>query len=302
MAERENKPELSVVIVNYNSADYLNICLESLRKEQGVYFETIVIDNASPEPFRQVTDQYPEVTVVESERNVGFAGANNKVIRETDTPFVLLLNPDTEVTEEALGSLINFLKENQNAAVVGPKLVRDDRTVDWRCRRGLPTPRNMLVKALGLEKLFPNDPRFSQYSLSHLGPNETAEVAATSGACMMVRREVIEQVGLLDEDYFMMIEDVDWMYRIGQATNPETGEVWEIFYFPDVEVVHHGGKSRAKAPFKSSIDLYRSMRRFNNKHFMPGHNLLTRVMLEAGLFVYWGISASKVIKYHLKNK
>ncbi len=302
MAERENRPELSVIIVNYNSADYLDACLESLRQDQGVIFETVVVDNASPEPFRQVTDKFPEVRVIESEKNVGFAGANNKVIEETDTPFVLLLNPDTEVTEEALGSLVNFLKENQNVGVVGPKLVHNDGSVDWRCRRGLPTPQNMLAKALGLKKLFPDDPRFSQYSLSHLDPNETAEVGAVSGACMMVRREAIEQAGLLDEGYFMMIEDVDWMYRIGQTVNPETGETWDIFYFPEVEVVHHGGKSRAKAPFKSSLDLYRSMRRFNNKHFLPEHNLLMRIMLEAGLLVYWGISASKVIKYHLKNK
>lgn len=302
MAEKENKPELSVVIVNYNSADYLNACLESLRLDQGVEFETVVVDNASLEPFKEVTDQYPEVKIIESERNVGFARANNRVIVETDTSFVLLLNPDTEVTGKALSSLVNFLKENQNVAVVGPKLIHDDGSVDWRCRRGLPTPQNMLAKALSLEKLFPNDPQFSQYNLSHLDPNETSKVAAVSGACMMVRREVIEQAGLLDEDYFMMIEDVDWMYRIGQTVNPETGETWEIFFFPEVEVVHHGGKSRAKAPFKSSLDLYRSMRRFNQKYFLPQHNLLTKVILEAGLFVYWGISASKVIKYYLKNK
>lgn len=302
MAERENRPELSVVIVNYNSADYLDACLESLRQDQGVNFETIVVDNASTEPYGEVTDKYSEVKVIRSEKNIGFAGANNKAIIETDTPFVLLLNPDTEVTEEALRSLVNFLRENQNVAVVGPKLIHGDGSVDWRCRRGMPTPQNMLAKALRLEKLFPNDPRFSQYSLSHLDPNETAEVAAVSGACMMVRREAIEQAGLLDEGYFMMIEDVDWMYRIGQTINPETGEAWDIFYFPEVEVAHHGGKSRAKAPFKSSIDLYNSMRRFNKKHFLPQHNLLTKIMLEAGLFVYWGISASKVIKYHLKNK
>jgi len=132
MLEKENKPELLVVIVNYNSADYLDACLESLREDQGVNFETIVVDNASTEPFREVADKYPEVKLTESEKNVGFAGANNIVIRETDTPFVLLLNPDTEVTEDALGSLVNFLKENQNVGVVGPKLIHDDGSVDWR--------------------------------------------------------------------------------------------------------------------------------------------------------------------------
>ncbi len=254
--------DLSVIIVNYNTRERLKGCLASLRQSRGVGdIETFVVDNASDDGSAEmVASEFPWVRLIRSDVNGGYAYANNLALRETSGRKILLLNPDTELGETALSELVSYLDAHPETGAVGPKLVRGDGSLDLACRRSFPTPSVAFYRMAGLSRLFPKSRRFGRYNLTYLDSDEETEVDALTGACMLVRREAIEDVGLLDERFFMYGEDLDWAYRIKSLG-------WTIRYNPKVVVLHYKGEASRQSSERATVAFYRAMHLFYAKHY-----------------------------------
>lgn len=270
--------ELSVVIVNYNTKDLLLQTLESVYRHAGnVQLEVFVVDNASTDGSDlAVASQYPSVKLVRNEVNRGFAFANNQAMRETSGRFVLLLNSDTIVQENTFRIMIDYMKKNVKVGAAGCKIIQPDGTLDLACRRSFPTPSNALYQALKLDKLFPKSPRFAAYNMTYLDEDEAHPVDSLVGAFMMVRREVIEEVGMLDEQFFMYGEDLDWCYRI-----KKTG--WEIWYYPKTFIIHYKGASSQKKKWRMIYEFHRAMILYYQKHYAENSNAVLNAMVYLGI-------------------
>ena len=264
-----NAPELSVLIVNYKAGPLLRECLQSIYTgQEGVSLEGIVIDNASPlEDVAFIPGEFPQVKLAVNRHNLGFSRAYNQAIRQARGEFLLLLNPDTTVHPGALSALVSFMKKTPDCGALGAKLLNPDGSVQLSCRN-FPSHRTALFSRHSLlTRLFPRN-RFSQeYLLSGLDHESPHQVEWVSGACLLTRRKVVEEVGLLDEGYFMYAEDVDWCYRMSQAG-------WKTYYCPEAVVSHHVGQSSQTRPFRSLIARHRSMWHFYRKHYKRQPKLL----------------------------
>jgi N-acetylglucosaminyl-diphospho-decaprenol L-rhamnosyltransferase len=260
--------DLCVVIVNYNTRDLLQDCLRSVFASLGVgKLDVWVVDNASSDgSAAMVGTEFAQVRVIASPENLGFAAANNLALRNCRAAFVLLLNPDTLVPPDALAQAIAFLASRPDAGVVGPKLVRPDGSLDLACRRSFPTPEISFYRMIGLSRLFPKSRLFGRYNLTYLDPGQTTEVDAVVGAFMLLRGELLAQVGLLDERFFMYAEDLDWCKRIKDAVNPQTGRNWQVWYYPAIQVLHvkRAASSRSMRAQRAFND---TMLQFYRKHY-----------------------------------
>ena len=252
---------LSVVIVNYNVKYYLEQCLESVRRaSQGLQVEVFVVDNLSTDgsvPY--LRERFPEVTFIENNENVGFARANNQAIRQSRGEYVLLLNPDTILCEDTLRRFVDFMDAHPEAGAAGAYMLHADGTFASESRRGLPTPFVAFCKMSGLTRLFPKSRLFGRYYMGYLDVNEVNRIEAISGACMMLRREALDRVGLLDEDFFMYGEDIDLSYRILQGGYHN--------YFLPVRMLHYKGESTVKNSYRYVYTFYQAMRLFFRKHY-----------------------------------
>ena len=252
---------LSVVIVNYNVKYYLEQCLESVRRaSQGLQVEVFVVDNLSTDgsvPY--LRERFPDVTFIENNENVGFARANNQAIRQSRGEYVLLLNPDTILCEDTLRRFVDFMDAHPEAGAAGAYMLHADGTFAPESRRGLPTPFVAFCKMSGLTRLFPKSRLFGRYYMGYLDVNEVNRIEAISGACMMLRREALDRVGLLDEDFFMYGEDIDLSYRILQGGYHN--------YFLPVRMLHYKGESTVKNSYRYVYTFYQAMRLFFRKHY-----------------------------------
>lgn len=298
--------DLAIVIVSYNTRDLLRGCLESVfRSEGGLTLQVVVVDNASSDGSAEMVQrEFPQATLICSPVNGGFAYANNLALRwlgfedetaaqpsnrfRADPPlppspstrprYVLLLNPDTVLPPAALRQMVDFMEAKPQAGIAGPKLVRQDGTLDKACRRAFPTPAVSFYRMVGLSRLFPRSPRFGRYNLTYLDPDEVTEVDAVVGAFMLLRAEAIQQVGLLDETFFMYGEDLDWAYRIKQAG-------WQVWYNPQVTVLHiKEAASRHSA--KARREFYRAMHLFYEKHYRAQTPLWMHWLVTGGIALW----------------
>jgi GT2 family glycosyltransferase len=271
-------PTLSVVIVSFNVRADLLRCLESIyASRQDAAFAVWVVDNASrDESAAAVAEQFPQVRLVRNCDNVGFARANNQALRAIDSEFVLLLNPDTLVGNHVFDETIAFLRGTPRAATVSCKLVTANGSLDLACRRSFPTAFDGLCRAAGLSRLFPRSPHLARYNVTYLDENQTSEVDAINGAFMMVRRAAIDEVGLLDEDYFMYMEDLDWCYRFKAAG-------WGVFYHPTTTVVHLKGRSGRQNSGRMIRAFFESMELFVRKHYRPRQAWLMQAGTRLGI-------------------
>lgn len=261
--------DLGIVIVSYNTFDLLRACLRSVYASQGNFsFEVCVVDNASSDGSAgMVTREFPQAYLIANTENVGYPAANNQGLRllgfsdPTKSPpaFALLLNSDTVLPPDALQQMLDFMASHQDAGIAGPKLVLPNGSLDLACRRSFPTPEVSFYRLVGLSRLFPRSRRFGRYNLTYLDPDQVAEVDSVVGAFMMVRAEAIAQVGLLDEQFFMYGEDLDWAYRIKRAG-------WKVYYNPHVTVLHIKRASTRQNP-RAQIEFYRAMEIFYRKHY-----------------------------------
>ena len=275
---------LYIVIVSYNVCDLLRECLRSVYASEGVSFDVCVVDNNSADgSAAMVKEEFPQVHLVESPVNRGYACANNLALRrwqDMDSPadYVLLLNPDTVVPPDGVRKMVDFIESCPEVGIAGPKLVRADGSLDLACRRSFPTPEVSLYRMLGLSRLFPKSRRFARYNLTYLDPDELTEVDSVNGAFMLVRRQAIEQAGLLDESFFFGGEDLDWALRI-----KEKG--WKVMYNPTVAILHHKGESRRRHRTKTTIEFYRAMLHFYRKHYAKNTLFLVNWLIVAAIYV-----------------
>lgn len=252
---------LAIAIVNYNSEPHLLRCLASIESSRcDAALQVSVWDNASADTLEDARRAYPEVAMTCSPRNVGFAAASNALVQQTESDWVLLLNPDMLLPADALQAMLDFLRTNPEAAAVGPHLVREDGSTDLACRRSFPTPASALCKLAGLSRVFPRSRRFSRYNLTYLDAYGPMEVDAVCGACMLLRRSIWDALGGMDEDYFLYGEDLDLCYRLRR-------EGHAIYYLPDVQATHVKGASAASAPVEASRAFHEAMLIFYRKHY-----------------------------------
>jgi GT2 family glycosyltransferase len=285
--------DLAVVILNYNTRDLLDKCLASLREQRGLDFAACVVDNASTDGSADmVAAQHPEVELIRNPINNGYAAGNNIGMRHFGFPegggarHLMLLNPDTLVPAGALAGIVAFADATPDVAVVGPKLLLMDGTLDKACRRSFPTPEVSFYRLIGLSKLFPRSRRFGRYNMTYLGVDEQADVDSVVGACMLVRADAIRQAGLLDELFFMYGEDLDWCLRIKQIGGRE-GRPYRVVYYPAV-TVHHVKRAASRRSPKAQFEFDRAMWLFYRKHYRATAPFYLDWLIRVGLAVRGG--------------
>lgn len=242
--------DLSIVIVNWNARDYLRKCLESIYRNAGrLSLEIFVVDNGSGDGSADMLRrEFSGVKLIENRDNPGFGAANNQALKRCAADLVLMLNPDTEVSEGALTSMVDFLKWNRRAGAVGAKLLNADRTIQLTCARNFPTLLSEFFWLTTLVRRFPKSRIVGNYLMSYWDHNDRREIDCLSGACIMARLEVLRKLDYFDEDYFIYGEDVDLCYRIKKAG-------WQIWYLPEAEITHYGGgSSRSIAETAAILD------------------------------------------------
>ncbi len=278
--------DLGIVIVSYNTRDLLCDCLRSLQASVGVSFETWVVDNSSPDGSAQmVREQFPNVHLIESATNGGYAYANNLGLRAILTlppppRYTLLLNPDTVLPPDALAQMLAFFQEHPDAGIVGPKLVMADGKLDLACRRSFPDPEVSIYHVLGLTRRFPKHPRFGRYQMTFLDEDQVAQVDSVVGAFMMMRTDALCQAGLLDESYFMYGEDLDLALRIKRRG-------WQVYYNPGVHVLHYKRAASASSA-RAQWEFWRAAYIFYQKHYAATTPLPLRIAIWLGLGIKGG--------------
>lgn len=261
--------KLTVVIVNYNVKYYVEQCLHSLKKAlEGINAQVYVVDNCSADnSVEYLRDRFKDTVIIENAENLGFSRANNIAIRRTESEYVLLLNPDTLVSEDAIRRPLEFMDAHPSAGVLGVRMLNTDGSVAKESRRGIPSPSTAFYKMCGLCDRFPQNRTFAHYYMSYLPWDKAEQIEIVSGAFCMLRRVALEEAGGLDEDFFMYGEDIDLSYRIGNNG-------WDVWYYP-VDILHYKGESTQKTSFRYVHVFYQAMSIFFNKHYSHLSNLLS---------------------------
>jgi GT2 family glycosyltransferase len=272
--------KLSIVIVNYNVKYFLEQCLRSATKAvEGIESQIFVVDNNSVDGSNDmVRSKFPQVTLIANEENHGFSKANNQAIRLSEAEYILLLNPDTVIQEDTVRRCINYMDNHDDCGALGVKMIDGNGKFLPESKRGLPTPEVALYKMLGLNKLFPKSRKFGKYHLGYLPENEVNEVEVLAGAFMMLRKSVLDKIGLLDETFFMYGEDVDLSYRIGQAG-------YKNVYFPETSIIHYKGESTKKASANYVFVFYRAMIIFSKKHYNDKSAKLLNTFINGAIYL-----------------
>lgn len=272
--------KLSVVIVNYNVCYFLEQCLKSTQVAlRGVDSEILVVDNNSVDgSVEMVKEKFPDVTLIESEINLGFSKGNNLAIRQAKGEYVLLLNPDTFVEEDTLKKSCEFMDKHPDAGGLGIYMVDGGGEFLPESKRGLPTPKVAFYKISGLSRLFPKSEKFGKYHLGYLDKNKTHQIEVLSGAFMMMRMETLDKVGLLDEDYFMYGEDIDLSYRITKGG-------YKNYYYPEAKIIHYKGESTKRTSVNYVFVFYNAMIIFAKKHFSAKNAKLLSLLIYGAIYL-----------------
>jgi len=270
--------DLEVVAVSHGAEALLRRCLRSLEQHppQGS-MRVIVVDSGSPDSTPEMVErEFPRVKLVRC-ANVGFSAANNLVLRESEAEAVLLLNPDTEVYAGTLDAALTRLRSDERIGMVGVKLVTESGDLDHACKRSFPTPLSALAHFTGIGRRNGAGGVLSQYRATELGDDEPGEVDAVNGAFMLCRGEAVREVGLLDEGYWLYMEDLDWCRRFWDAG-------WKVFYEPAGTVLHvKGGSSGKRRRVRQEVAFHRGMGRFYRRFDAPEHNPLLNAAVYAGI-------------------
>ena len=269
---------LDIIIVNYNSTGYLLSCLRSVYDSlQGLPVKVFVQDNASEDDVNRVNEMFPKVLLSKNSYNMGFSKAANNAMKQSAAPYVVLLNPDTRVTHGFFECILRYMEENPDVGIIGPKILNRDGSVQGSAR-SFPTPltaffgRNSL-----LTRWFP-DNRITRQNMLTTGSDGVTPMAVdwVSGACMMVRKKAIDDVGFMDERFFMYWEDVDWCKRMWHSG-------WKVVYFPQASIVHYVGGSSEKLVLRSVFEFHKSCCQLFNKYTKFPLSVVSPL-------VFWGIA------------
>jgi hypothetical protein len=295
--ERLTEVDCSVCIVTYQSAAFLRGCLRSLYESAPrSSFEVVVVDNGSDDGVQAMLGrEFPSVHLIQNLKNEGYTRPMNQALRAGRGAFLLQLNPDTIVLPQALDQLVASLRSHPEVGIVGPKVLNRDGTLQMPCRRGEPRPLAVIAYFTGLARLFPKSRRLGGYLLNYLEEDQPAEVAGVSGSCMLIRREVVDQIGYLDERYFAYQEDADYCFRARQAG-------WKVMYFPEAQIVHFGGQGGSRVqPYRSIVAWHRSYwlyyRRYLAQDYFFLFNWFYYFLMLVKLFLTLGINLLRRQKY-----
>ena len=287
--------DLTVVIVSYNVKPYLALALRTaLMACRSISAEIIVVDNASIDGSADMVEEEfipgatkeqsgqrgsTEIRLIRGARNIGFAAGNNLGIREAEGRYVLLLNPDVVVHQKAFEVLVRYMDDHLDVGASSGRITNPDGTNDPGGRRGAPSPSAAFYHMVGLSYIFPRSRRFARYKLTYLDENQVAEVESLSGCFMCVRRRAIDQIGMLDESFFMYGEDLDWCYRIRSGG-------WKIVSHPEAEIVHFRGESTRSLPkIRQLYEFHRAMRIFVHKHLSSKRSGVMIALIELGIVI-----------------
>ena len=265
--------DLSIVIVNWNTKQILDDCLQSVYDQtKSIDFEVVVVDNASEDDsVEMVKSKFPQVILIANDENVGFAAANNIGFRVCSGEYILLLNSDTIVLDSALEKTLAFARSRPDYGVVSCKILNDDRTLQPNCFM-YPSLLNFTLFLLGLYKLFPKNKFFGRSEMTWWNYDEIMEVEVIKGCFMMVRSDALKEVGDMDERFFMYSEEVDWCFRYGKNG-------WKLGFFPDAETIHLGGISAARLGGDRALIKDKSTLRFMRKHWSKGRYSVAYTMM-----------------------
>jgi N-acetylglucosaminyl-diphospho-decaprenol L-rhamnosyltransferase len=279
-------PELEVIVVSHGAEALLRRCLASLREHPpaGAEMRVTVVDSGSTDGTPEmVAREFPEVGL-RREANIGFSAANNLALRSSSADAVLLLNPDTEVYAGTLDAGLARLGADPAIGMVGVKLVTGSGELDHACKRSFPTPLSALAHFTGLGRRAGASGALSQYRATALGDDEPGEVDAVNGAFMLCRAEAVREIGLLDEGYWLYMEDLDWCHRFWDAG-------WKVFYEPAGTALHvKGGSSAGRRAPRQEVAFHRGMGRFYRRFDAPGSNPLLNAAVYAGIGAKLGLS------------
>lgn len=276
---------ISIIIVNYNVKFFLEQCIRSVyQAKNGLDIEIIVVDNHSVDgSVQMIKDKFPEVILIANHQNVGFSKANNQGIRIVKGKYILLLNPDTMLQEDTLVKCLQFMETHPDAGAMGVKMFDGKGNFLPESKRALPTPLVAFYKIFGLSKLFPKSKIFGKYHLTYLDNNQIHQVDVLSGAFMFIRKEVLDKIGELDEDYFMYGEDIDLSYRITQAG-------YHNYYYPHTSIIHYKGESTKKSTVNYVITFYKAMVIFAHKHFSHSYAKFFQFFIYLAIYTRASIS------------
>jgi N-acetylglucosaminyl-diphospho-decaprenol L-rhamnosyltransferase len=281
--------ELEVVIVSHGAEALLRRCLQSLEMHptSGGEMRVTVVDSGSPDGTPDMVErEFPGVRLLRR-GNIGFSAANNLVLRESEAAAVLLLNPDTEVYAGTLDAALARLRSQPRVGMVGVKLVTESGELDHACKRSFPTPLSALAHFTGIGRDEDATSALSQYRATHLDDDEPGEVDAVNGAFMLCRAEAVAAVGLLDEGYWLYMEDLDWCHRFWDAG-------WKVFYEPGGVALHvKGASSGGRRAARQEIAFHRGMGRFYRRFEAPVHNPLLNAAVYAGIGAKLGVSLTR---------
>jgi GT2 family glycosyltransferase len=258
-----NDFDLSICIVTLQARDYLKECLKSISENtHRISLEIIVVDNGSCDGTQEMlASEFPYIHLIQNLQNEGFSRPMNKALHASQGRYLLLLNPDTVVQPHAFEVMMKFMDENAEVGICGPKLLNQDGSMQKQCRRSAAGPWDTFTYISGLAGLFPKSELFGGYLMTYKDEDVIHEAEAVSGACMLIRREVVEQIGYLDERFFAYQEDADYCFQARKAG-------WKVIYFPEVKIIHYGGRGGTRVfPLQAILEWHRSYWLYYRKNF-----------------------------------
>jgi N-acetylglucosaminyl-diphospho-decaprenol L-rhamnosyltransferase len=282
---------VSVVVLNYNTREHLRACLRSVEHEGSttisggaIEAEVLVVDNASTDGSADmVAAEFPWVTLIRAPRNGGFAYGNNLALAQARGEAVLLLNPDTLLPPGAVAGLLDRLRAHPEAGIVGPKLLRPDGSMHLACRRSFPTPSVAFYRLSGLSRWRPHSARFGRYNLTFVDPDVPLEVDSVCGACLLIRRSLIQCIGGLDERFFMYGEDLDWCLRAREAG-------WTVRYEPAIVIQHQHGAASRKRALRTTYHFFAAMDLFYRKHYVTRYPRVVTWAIRSAIYGALGLA------------
>jgi len=277
LVEPISRADVAVVICTYRSHLEVGEALQSCLTSGFAPRQVTVIDNCSDDGTADlVAEEFPEVRLVRLQQNLGFAAANNLAAKDLEGSALLLLNPDAVLVDDAVQTMLKALAEDPRRAAISPRIDRPDGRLDAACRRTFPTPMIAFWRLVGLSRLRPASPRFGAYNLTHLAVDQAMEIDSGSGACLLIRRTVWDQLQGFDPKFFMYGEDLDLCWRIY-----EQGDT--VWYEPSARVVHRKGQSSRQDALAMLVAFHRSMWRFYRLHYLRGKNALWSPLVALGI-------------------
>jgi len=282
--------DVSVAIVSYNVAELVCEAIASVKRETACHFEIIVVDNgSSDDTVPRIRSLHPDVTIIENGRNAGFAAANNQAFRTAAGRFLFMLNPDTIVLDGAIDRLVRFMDTSADIGACGPKVLNPDRSLQHSCHH-FPSLTLRMFEYLQLRRLFPWNRFFGREHMTYWDYDEIKDVDWVTGCALMIRREVLEQVGLLDENYFMYAEESDLCFQLREAG-------WRTTFYPAASIVHHGGQSVLRQKDKKATEKTITSYLFSTRYyfFQKNYGNVSCLVLKTLDFLYYIVIYAKNI-------